>query len=190
MPYGVWAVLHRKFSAPWPCKNSSLCFTNKRSVPRNRVQVPSVFAQDWAHAPDIPRGAWSQSFGSQSTHVPSFSQVPQIYAAMPPGLYIHPLYLFHFRSVTVFRFVTYIKWEVQVCLSRADYYIQHRRRIFHKGQKRHKFLRVPGKTFVYLKDIILSKKRIPKELSGNCRSPRDYIYIVTRRWTLQLIKIS
>ena len=109
MPYGVWAVLHRKFSAPWPFKNSSLCFANRRSVPRNRVQVPSVFSQVWAHAPDIPRGAWSQSFGSQSTHVPSFSQVPQIYAAIPPGLYIHPLYLFHFRSVTVFRFVTYIK---------------------------------------------------------------------------------
>ena len=107
-----------------------------------------------------------------------------------PGLYIHPLYLFHFRSVTVFRFVTYIKWEVQVCLSRADYYSQHRRRIFHKGQKRHKFLRVPGKTFVYLKDIILSKKRIPKELSGNCRSPRDYIYIVTRRWTSRYFQIS
>ena len=35
----------RKFSATWPFKNLSVWFAIRRSVPRNRVQVPSVLVQ-------------------------------------------------------------------------------------------------------------------------------------------------
>ena len=124
--HALWCVGRSTFGSFWPRGHLKIYLFGSPSDALyqgigSRYRVSSH--KDWAHAPDMPRGAWAKSIGSQSTHVPSFSQVPQIYAAMLSGPYIHPSYFSYFRSVIIYRLVTKIKWEVLVYLSRADYYI-------------------------------------------------------------------